>query len=173
MSEPVSCRAIEPDLLAAATGEAAGAAAARVERHVAACPPCRAELERYRALEGVLGTLRRAPLVDDDATLSRAQLASRLADLRSRAVGFAIYPSPLGPVLIGRSEQGVALVQYVPEGGALPAHARRLLGDDAVEDRAGTEELWAELLDYLRGRRAHLDWPLDLRRMRSDFQRRV
>jgi methylated-DNA-[protein]-cysteine S-methyltransferase len=121
----------------------------------------------------MMGTLRRAPLPDDDATLARAQLASRLADLRSRMVGFGIFPSPLGRILIGRSEQGVALVQYLPAGGALPAHVQRLLGEDAVEDRAATEALQAELVEYLEGRRARLDWPLDLRRMRSDFQRRV
>jgi methylated-DNA-[protein]-cysteine S-methyltransferase len=50
---------------------------------------------------------------------------------------------------------------------------RRLLGEDAVEDRAATEALQAELVEYLEGRRARLDWPLDLRRMRSGFQRRV
>jgi methylated-DNA-[protein]-cysteine S-methyltransferase len=48
-----------------------------------------------------------------------------------------------------------------------------LLGEEAVEDRSATEDLWAELIEYLEGRRARLDWPLDLRRMRSDFQRRV
>jgi methylated-DNA-[protein]-cysteine S-methyltransferase len=50
---------------------------------------------------------------------------------------------------------------------------RRLLGEDAVEDLPATEGLRAELVDYLEGRRARLDWPLDLRRTRSDFQRRV
>jgi len=167
------CRAIEPDLLSVAAGEAGAAAVGRVEAHVAICGGCREELGHYRALEGMMGTLRRAPLPDDDATLARAQLASRLADLRSRMVGFGIFPSPLGRILIGRSEQGVALVQYLPASGSLPAHVQRLLGEDAVEDRAATEGLRAELVEYLEGRRARLDWPLDLRRMRSDFQRRV
>ncbi len=108
------CRAIEPDLLSVAAGEAGSAAAGRVDAHVASCGLCRDELARYRALEGMMGTLRRAPLADDDATLARAQLASRLSDLRSRMVGFGIFPSPLGRILIGRSEQGVALVQYLP-----------------------------------------------------------
>jgi len=167
------CRAIEPDLLSVAAGEAGPAAAERVEGHVAACRICREELVHYRALEGLMDTLRHAPLSEDDATLARAQLASRLADLRSRMVGFGIFPSPLGRILIARSEQGVALVQYLPEAGSLPAHVRRLLGDDAVEDRAATEALQAELVEYLEGRRARLDWPLDLRRMQGDFQRRV
>jgi len=76
-------------------------------------------------------------------------------------------------VLIGRSERGVALVQYLSRSGSVDAHVRRLLGEDAVEDHGATEGLRAELAEYLEGRRARLDWPLDLRRMRSDFQRRV
>lgn len=167
------CRAIEPDLLSVAVGEAGPAAAERVTAHVTGCRLCREELGHYRAVEGMMDTLRRVPLPGDDATLARAQLGSRLADLRSRMVGFGIFPSPLGPILIGRSEQGVAIVQYLPAGGSLPAHVRRLLGEDAVEDRAATEGLRAELVEYLEGRRARLDWPLDRRRMRGDFQRRV
>jgi methylated-DNA-[protein]-cysteine S-methyltransferase len=88
-------------------------------------------------------------------------------------VTFGIFPSPLGPLLIGRSEIGVALVQYLPASGSLTGRVRRLLGDEAVEDRAATEGLRAELIEYIEGRRARLAWPLDPRRMRSDFQRRV
>lgn len=170
---PAVCREIEPHLLAVATGEADRRAAERVEGHVAICPSCREELGQYRAVDGMVHSLRGAPMVGDDATLARAQLTARLADLRSRVVSFGIFPSRLGPVLIGRSEQGVALVQYLSASGSLTASVRRLLGDDAVEDRSATEGLRAELEEYLEGRRARLDWPLDLRRMRSDFQRRV
>ncbi len=167
-----SCREIEPHLLAVAIGEADGGALRRVEAHVAGCASCREELGHYRSVDGMVQELRRAPLAGGDATLARAQLTARLADLRSRLVGFGIFPSPLGPVLIGRSEQGVALVQYLPHG-SLTAHVRRLLGEDAVEDRVSTEGLRAELMEYLEGRRARLDWPLDLRRMRSQFQWKV
>lgn len=170
---PASCREIEPHLLAAAMGEAAPRAAERVRAHVAECGECREELGRYRAVDGLVHAARRGPLPGDDATLARAQLTARLADLRSRMVSFGIFPSPLGPLLIGRSEVGVALVQYLPASGSLGGHVRRLLGEEAVEDPAATEALRAELIEYLEGRRARLDWTLDLRRTRSDFQRRV
>jgi methylated-DNA-[protein]-cysteine S-methyltransferase len=170
---PTSCREIEPHLLASAMGEATPDAVELVRTHVAGCPECREELTRYRAVDGMVDSLRRAPGPDDDATLARAQLTSRLADLRSRMVTFGVFPSPLGPLLIGRSEMGVALVQYLPASGSLTARVRRLLGDEAVEDRAATEGLRAELIEYIQGRRARLAWPLDPRRMRSDFQRRV
>ena len=51
---PMSCREVEPHLLAAAMGEAAPAAVANVEAHVADCPECRADLARYRAIDGMV-----------------------------------------------------------------------------------------------------------------------
>ena len=170
---PMSCREVEPHLLAAAMGEAAPAAVANVETHVADCPECRADLARYRAIDGMVDTLRRAPLAGEDATLARAHLTASLADARSRLVSFGVFPSPLGPLLIGRTEHGVALVQYLSDGGSLGARVRRLLGEDAVEDESATEGLRAELIEYLEGRRVRLDWSLDLRRAGSDFRRRV
>jgi methylated-DNA-[protein]-cysteine S-methyltransferase len=167
------CRAIEPDLLAVAASEAGAAATERVERHVAACWPCRDELRQYRAVEGLVGTLRRTALPGEDATLARAELESRLADLRRRILAFGVFPSPLGPILIARSELGVSMVRYLEGTGSPLARARRLLGGDAHEDRAATEAFHRELLEYLEGRRTHLDWPLDLGSARSDFQRRV
>jgi methylated-DNA-[protein]-cysteine S-methyltransferase len=168
------CREIEPDLLAVAAREAGAVATERVERHVARCAPCRDDLERYRAIEGLVGGIKAAPLPGDDPTLARAELESQLADLRSRIVGFGIYASPLGPILIARSELGVSTVRYLEErASSVSAQVRRVLGEEAVEDRAATEPLHRELLEYLDGRRTHLDWPLDLRRVRSDFQRRV
>lgn len=174
MSHPhPACREIEPDLLTLAAGEAAPAAVERVERHVARCAACRDELGHYRAIEELVGTLRSAPMPGDDPAPARAALESRLADRRSRLVSFGIFPSPLGPILIARSELGVSLVRYLEGGGSMTSPVRRLLGAEAIEDRAATGALYAELIEYIEGRRTRLDWPLDLCRVRSDFQRRV
>lgn len=168
-----TCRDIEADLAAVAAGEAAPAAARVVEEHVARCSPCRGELQQYRAIEGFVADLRRAPRPGADATLARAQLESRLADLRRRLVTFGIFSSPLGPILIARSELGVSMVEYLPSEAAAASRLARLAGADAVESEAQTEALYRDLLDYLQGRRTRLDWQLDLRWARSDFQRRV
>jgi methylated-DNA-[protein]-cysteine S-methyltransferase len=85
-----------------------------------------------------------------------------------------VFPSPLGPLLIGRTDDGVSLVQYLgPEGDV----RRSLLGRrpelDAVEDSLAVEAFYRELLEYLEGHRSHLEWPLDLRLARSDFHRGV
>jgi O-6-methylguanine DNA methyltransferase len=49
----------------------------------------------------------------------------------------------------------------------------RDIADDAIEDSAALEAFYRELLDYLEGRRTHLEWPLDLRLARSEFHRAV
>jgi hypothetical protein len=57
--ENLTCREIEPDLVAVAAGEAGVSAARSVDRHVAGCRDCRDELARYRVLEGMVADLRR------------------------------------------------------------------------------------------------------------------
>ena len=168
-----TCRDIEPELVAVGAGEASPAATQVVEEHVAHCGACREELGRYRALEQLVADMRRAPLPAADPALARAQLESRLADLRRRLVAFGIFSSPLGPILLARSEEGVSMVKYLESEAAAASHLARLAGGDAVEDEGRTQALHRELLDYLDGRRTRLDWPLDLRLASSDFQRRV
>jgi len=174
MKEVPTCREVERDLVAVAAGEAGAAAAEGVERHVAICRECREELGRYRVLEGMVTDLRRAPMPGADPTLARAELESKLADIRSRLVGYGIFPSPLGKILIARSELGVSMVRYIDSEAAARAHMTHLAGDeDIVEDQAMVEALYRELLDYLEARNTHLRWPLDLRWAGSAFQRRV
>jgi methylated-DNA-[protein]-cysteine S-methyltransferase len=168
-----TCRDIEPELVAVGAGEASPAATQVVEEHVARCAACRDDLQRYRALDRLVADMRLAPLPAADPALARAQLESRLADLRRRLVTFGIFSSPLGPILIARSEEGVSMVEYLESEAAAASHLARLAGVDAVQDEGRTEALYQDLLAYLDGRRTRLDWPLDLRLASSDFQRRV
>jgi methylated-DNA-[protein]-cysteine S-methyltransferase len=167
------CVDLEPDLIAASTGEASATAVERVDAHVARCAPCRDDLARYRAVDRTIGALRAAAAPDADADTARARLRARLADLRSRLVTYAVFDSPLGAILLARSEHGVSLVEYVGRGGVAGSSLARLGDGETVEDRAALEPLHAELLEYLTGRRKRLDWPLDLRLARSDFHRTV
>jgi len=114
--KPQPCVQIEPELIAAATGEATTAAAERVQAHVATCRMCRDDFTRYRAVDAVVGTLRGETSPTADAEAARARLTARLADLKSRMVSYKVFPSPLGPILIAASEHGVALVEYLRGG---------------------------------------------------------
>ena len=168
------CREIQPALVATATGDGGPREAARVEAHVAVCATCRRELERYRSIDRVVGGLRRASVAHDRSEVVRGELEWRLAELRRRAVTARVWSSPLGPILIARSEQGVVAVEYLDS--ARGAEASRLLehrGIEIVEDGTETETFYQQLLEYLAGERTRLAWPLDFRLAGSDFQREV
>lgn len=167
---PQVCREIQDDLMAAAVKEAGPQALRRVEAHVGRCAPCRGELERYRAVDRAVGDLRVEPLEAVEVAEARSALEVRLADLRSRLVSYGVFASPLGPILIGRTEQGVSLVKFLPGGSTRPVG---LQGLEAVKDGEAIERLYRELVEYLRGRRLRLEWPIDLRLARSDFHRAV
>lgn len=168
------CVQIEPDLIAAATGEAEATVTRRVHDHIGVCAPCGGEYARYRALEHALGTWRQAPPPPAGLEDARKRLESSLGDLKRRTFIYRVSPSPLGNILIAASEQGVSLVEYLGRAKSV-AHSRlgRLHGVETIEDGDDLEALHRELLEYLAGRRNRLSWPLDLRLARSEFHRTV
>jgi hypothetical protein len=169
-----SCRAIEPDLVATATGEAGAAAVRRVDDHARSCAPCRAELGRYRAIDAIARGLRDSTPPAGDVAASRSALQARLADLKSRVLTYGIVPSPLGNILVARSELGVSLVEYLGEATTLAASRLRALTDvETVESSTEIARLRDELLEFLAGRRQRLGWRLDLRLAGSEFRRAV
>jgi O-6-methylguanine DNA methyltransferase len=172
--KPAVCVDLEPDLVAAAAGEAEPVTAQRVQAHVERCGECRDEMARYRAIEGEVAAMRGHLLAEPHVSLARAELEARLADLRTRLVAYRVVPSPFGNILIARSEQGVLLVEYLGRA-RRPDVSRlsKLHGIEVVEDGDDVERLGTELLDYVAGRRTRLDWPLDLRLVRSEFHREV
>lgn len=173
-SKPSVCVEIERDLVAAATGEAGPGAARRVTEHVGRCAPCRDDFARYQAIDDEVTAMRGHLLATPHVAIARERLEARLADVRSRLVAYRVFPSPFGHILIGRSEQGVVLVEYLGRGTTVRASRLAQIGKvEAVEDGGEVESLYRELREYLQGRRTRLDWPLDLRLVRSDFHRRV
>jgi methylated-DNA-[protein]-cysteine S-methyltransferase len=171
---PASCIEIEADLVAAAIGEADAIAEGRVAAHVAKCEPCRIDHAGYRAIDHELGTMREAPVDVQGVARSRERLEARLDDLRSRIVAYRVFDSPLGPILLAHSEQGVVLLEYLQGRRDLGAsRLARIRGIEAVEDGGEGEGLYREFRAYVEGRAQRLPWSLDLRLARSPFQRKV
>jgi methylated-DNA-[protein]-cysteine S-methyltransferase len=169
-----SCRAIQPDLVAAATGDASPTAVTRVQQHVDVCAPCRQEMDRYRSIDRIVGDIRRTPVAGDRADVLRGDLEWRLAELRRRAVTARVWSSPLGPILIARSDEGVVAVEYLESArGAVASRFLRRHGIEIIEDGTDTEAFYQQILEYLAGNRTRLAWPLDFRLAGSDFQREV
>ena len=173
-SKPPQCLALEADLVATAAGEAAHDAAQRVREHVHTCRRCADELGRYRAIEDVVGRMRTAHARETVTTGVRDRLDARLAELRRRLMTYGVFASPLGHILLARTEDGVSLVQYLGDSrDPRQSPLGEQVAPDAIEDSAALEVFYRELLDYLEGRRTRLEWPLDLRLARSDFHRAV
>jgi methylated-DNA-[protein]-cysteine S-methyltransferase len=171
-----SCVEVEPDLMATALGEAEPAQRRSVDVHVETCASCRHDLERYRTIDHEMGRLAGETPDAQAVAGSRERLEAQLLDLRSRMVAYEIFPSPVGDILIARSEQGIVLVEYLQGHGPAAlksSRLRRAAGIEAVEDRAEVEPFYRELRDYLDGRTRRLTWPLDFRLAQSEFHRKV
>jgi methylated-DNA-[protein]-cysteine S-methyltransferase len=164
---------MQQSMLATAMGEGGPSERARVHDHLKRCPSCRIEFEQYRAANGLVLSARRDTFRHPRIATARKALEGRLADLRQRLVAYGIFPSPIGPILIARSEKGISFVEYLQRRNINGSRLSRTPDIEAVERRQELEPFHQDLLDYLARRRAHLDWPLDLRLVRSDFQRKI
>lgn len=104
----------------------------------------------------------------------RGQKSLRTGLNETRLLRYRIFPSPLGHILIARSELGIAAVEYLDRGKSLGA-SRLSRRPDAQLVSGGKEidESYQDLLDYLRGERKRFEWSLDLRLVRSEFHRAV
>jgi methylated-DNA-[protein]-cysteine S-methyltransferase len=169
------CQTIEPDLVATVAGEVAEVVARDVDQHIGTCPSCQQRYDVYADIERMVGELKRIPERDHHLVLLRDDLATRLAELRRRLIRYRIFASPLGPILIGASDEGVVLLDYLTRAdrGRAASRLHRLRGVEAIEDGVELEPFYRQLLEYLDGRRQRLGWPLDLRFIASSFHRDV
>lgn len=174
-----TCRFDEDSLIAAAVGDASSAVVRRTVRtHVRTCPDCAQRLEDYRQL---LDGLRSLPASDAGLTAARRKLDAGLARSTRPRLVIGVWETPLGPLRIGRTDAGVALLEFVSDEGVddsgSDARLQRLFSvDTAGPDDTGRPEMSA-LMDglnaYLSGGRQSLGWTVDEALMRSEFQRRV
>lgn len=172
------CGFDEDSLIAAAVGEASASVRRTVRTHVRACPDCAQRLEDYRQL---LDGLRSLPASDAGLIVARRKLDARLARSPRPRLVVGVWNTPIGPLRIGRTDAGVALLEFVSDQGVddpeSDVRLQHLFSvDTAGPDDVGRAEISA-LMDglnaYLSGGRQSLGWTVDEALMRSEFQRRV
>ena len=172
------CGFDEDSLIAAAVGEASASVRRTVRMHVRMCPDCAQRLEDYRQL---LDGLRSLPASDAGLIAARRKLDARLARSTRPRLVVGVWNTPIGPLRIGWTDAGVALIEFVSDQGVddpePDVRLQRLFSvDTAGPDDAGRAEMSA-LMDglnaYLSGGRQSLGWTVDETLMRSEFQRRV
>jgi O-6-methylguanine DNA methyltransferase len=171
--KPIVCARIEADVAAVAAGEADDKTKRRVEAHVAECGDCRALLESYRRVEAETAALRERPADEHRVAAARERLETGLVDLRKRIVRYAIFPSPLGDVMVARSELGIVFVEYVRGRRGHFVELFQKEGLEPVEDARELAAVREDLGAYFAGGVRRLAWPIDLRFARSPFQRSV
>lgn len=169
--QTLPCGFLEDDLIAAALGEASATMRQQAEAHLRSCPACTTLLNQYCQLCAQLDSL--PGVSEEEVQRARRALNTRLPSLRRPRVLLTVWHSPVGDVRIGKTEKGVALVEFVrpAEGEAgFSRLAKELMVEEDGED---LKDLIRRLEEYLTGKRRDLGWIVDDALMRSDFQREV
>lgn len=174
----LACGFAEDDIIAEALGENSQRIRQKVRSHLTACPDCTQRLEQYKRVHVQLRSL---PAPETGLASARRALDRQLTHLTAGArprLVLSIWNSPVGPLRIGTTDRGVALVEFVspddPDSGA--RRLREKFAQFSFEQAEGNEghtALTRKLEAYLNGSRQALDWALDDVLMRSDFQRQV
>ncbi len=103
-----------------------------------------------------------------DRAISRVRAA-----LAAEGLTYGQIPeSPIGPIHVALSGEGLVAVEFGVNRATFLAHMIREHGVEPIEDQARSGEVLAQIKDYLAGERTSFDLTVDLRG-RTDFQRLV
>jgi methylated-DNA-[protein]-cysteine S-methyltransferase len=167
------CGFSENDLIAEALGEAPSHASLRVRTHLLGCTSCAALVEQYRFLRQQLTALSRRGDAVQGLQEARRTLDGRLTSHTRPRLVLDVWHSPVGDIRIGKTDKGVALVEFVR------SDEKKSPGDylqdtfTVEHGGASVADLTRKLQDYFEGKLQSLDWIVDDTLMRSDFQREV
>jgi methylated-DNA-[protein]-cysteine S-methyltransferase len=84
-----------------------------------------------------------------------------------------VWRSSVGDLRLGKTDKGVALLEFVKPGGSAALDARLQKTFMLEDGKAEIAGLKSALEEYLSGARNDLEWIVDDALMRSDFQRQV
>lgn len=182
-----TCGFSERRLIAEAFSEATAELSQQARRHVAGCSRCSERLEQYRTLRARFKDWPAPAQEAEGLRHARRALEARLGEVQRPRLRVQLWHSPVGDILLGATDTGVVCVEF-----QRPDQTQRLhqsqgrhdvlsspqlarLEPELTPEQAGpdTAALVQQLDEYFAGTRRTLDWTLDDRLMRSDFQRRV
>jgi methylated-DNA-[protein]-cysteine S-methyltransferase len=166
------CGFSENDLIAEALGDTSPQGSVVIQQHLIGCPTCAALLAQYRSL---VSQLQACSVFSPSQGLQEARrlLNERLASPPRPRLVWEIWHSPVGDIRLGRTDKGVALVEFVRPGeeDLLPVVSEETF--TVERNPQAVTDLMRTLEGYFNGTRRHLEWTVDDTLMRSDFQRVV
>jgi methylated-DNA-[protein]-cysteine S-methyltransferase len=87
-------------------------------------------------------------------------------------VSYDIADTPVGPLLVAVTDQGLCRISFDPEPERQTEHLARTFGVRVLRVARAVDPVRQELDEYFEGRRREFDFPIDLRG-RSEFSRLV
>lgn len=144
---------VELDLIALVLGDAAAPA----PEHLAHCPSCAARLGQYRRLWGLL---------------DRADPLALAPDVQVAPVAYGTVPSPVGPLQVAVTDQGVVALEFGEDRAAFLADLRARVPQPLAEDPEALRPVVDELRAYFGQERRDFACAVDLRGVKG-FQREV
>jgi len=102
-----------------------------------------------------------------DRRFREAALEQRLLD-----VAYDIADSPVGPLLVAATGQGLARISYDPDPDALEDQLAHVFGARLLRVPCAVDPVRRQLDEYFEGERRDFELPIDLR-VASDFSRMV
>jgi len=167
------CGFTEDLLIAEALGETTSSLSQQVAQHLVECLSCRKLLDRYQRLRTHLSVLSNPQGEEQGLLVARQRLETRLAQKTRLRLQLKVWHSPVGDILLGKTDKGVALVEFVRQEDPTDSPSR-WRNDFLIENNGVEVNLLIENLeDYFTGKAHALEWTVDDVLMRSDFQREV
>lgn len=167
------CGFTEDLLIAEALGENSYHLSQQVTAHFVTCHACHQLFARYQQLRAHLNVMTNSQGEAQGLLIARQRLDARLTQKNRPRLQIKVWHSPVGDIRLGKTEKGVALVEFVRQDEAMRPPAR-WRNDFTVESEGGeVTALIQKLEDYFSGKTHALEWIVDDVLMRSDFQREV
>jgi O-6-methylguanine DNA methyltransferase len=167
------CGFSEDLLIAEALGENSSTLSQQVAAHGVTCHACRQLLDRYQRLRAHLSVICSPQGETQGLLVARQRLDARLTQKNRPRLQLQVWHSPVGDIRLGKTEKGVALVEFVRQDEATDSPARWRTDFTVENDGGEVTALIHKLEDYFSGKTHTLEWIVDDVLMRSDFQREV
>ncbi|HVX30838.1 MAG TPA: methylated-DNA--[protein]-cysteine S-methyltransferase [Nitrolancea sp.] len=142
-----------------------------LDAHGVYCAECAAEIAESRRLAEIIDDIPRAESLNERIAQALPVLRSRLMAALPRRVGYGQMRSPLGPLYLVVSDQGLCAIHYHESEEGIVAWGKA--SDLApTPDQSGIQPFVRQLDQYFAGEREVFDVPVDLSTA-SPFARRV